>query len=104
MLNNCRTVDKEFHNQLIDIVRYASNLENIVKYKNREIERLQYLIKYLTIAQQKKDEMLSHIQEEIRKFKEQMPISKASISGLFREFSNQQDNITFLLKKEIFLL
>ena len=90
-VKNYRPEDKEFHNQLIDIVRYAQNLENIVKYKNREIERLQYLIKYLTIAQQKRDEMLSHIQEENRKFKQHMLISKASISGVFREFSNQQD-------------
>lgn len=49
------------HAKIIEIVRYAHNLESIVKYKNREIDRLQYLIKYLTIAQQKRDEMLSHI-------------------------------------------
>lgn len=46
---------------MIEIVNYAQNLENIVKYKNKEIERLKYMIKYLTFSQQKRDEMLSYI-------------------------------------------
>lgn len=32
--------------------------------------KLKYLINYLNIAQEKRDEMLSHIQEDNRKYKE----------------------------------
>ncbi|EAR87759.3 GAF domain protein (macronuclear) [Tetrahymena thermophila SB210] len=97
-----RNEDKELHKQVIDIVRYAQNLENIVKYKNREIERLQYLIKYLTIAQQKRDEMLSHIQEENRKLKEQnaylenvnkRPFQRSSISQSTNQLPSVQNQL-----------
>lgn len=46
------------------------SLEHIIRFKNKEIQRLEYLNKYLVIAQQKRDEMLTHTLEENRKLKE----------------------------------
>lgn len=45
-------------------------LENLLKYKNKEILRLEYLNKHLIMTLKKRDEMLSHTIEENRKFKE----------------------------------
>jgi hypothetical protein len=45
-------------------------LEHIIRFKNKEIQRLEYINKYLVISQQKRDEMLTHTLEENRKLKE----------------------------------
>lgn len=45
-------------------------LENLVKYKNKEIKKLEYLNKHLIMSLDKRDEMLSHTIEENRKLKE----------------------------------
>lgn len=45
-------------------------LENLLKYKNKEIKRLEYLNKHLIMSLEKRDEMLSHTIEENRKLKE----------------------------------
>lgn len=65
-----RTNDAELSQALIDLTKYAQTLEHIVRFKNREIQRLEYLNKYLVISQQKRDEMLTHTLEENRKLKE----------------------------------
>lgn len=70
MLLYCRSNEVDFSQALIDLTKYAQSLEHIIRFKNREIQRLEYLNKYLVIAQQKRDEMLTHTLEENRKLKE----------------------------------
>lgn len=52
------------------MTKYAQNLEHIIRFKNKEIQRLEYINKYLVISQQKRDEMLTHVLEENRRLKE----------------------------------
>lgn len=54
----------------MNLTKYAQNLEHIIRFKNKEIQRLEYINKYLVISQQKRDEMLTHTLEENRKLKE----------------------------------
>ena len=54
----------------MNLTKYAQNLEHVIRFKNKEIQRLEYINKYLVISQQKRDEMLTHILEENRKLKE----------------------------------
>ena len=56
--------------ELMKMTKYAQNLEHIIRFKNKEIQRLEYLNKFLVIAQQKRDDMLSHTLEENRHLKE----------------------------------
>lgn len=62
--------NKDLHESLIDILKYSQMLENLLKYKNKEIRRLEYLNKHLIMSLDKRDEMLSHTIEENRKLKE----------------------------------
>lgn len=52
------------------MVKYIQELENELKMKNKQIERLEYMIKFFSIGQQKRDIMVQLIQEENRKLKE----------------------------------
>ena len=54
----------------MNLIKYAQKLEMNARFKDREIERLEYLNKYLVITQQKRDEMLNHTLEENRKLNE----------------------------------
>ena len=65
-----RPNDPDVSQAFIDLTKYAQTLEHMVRFKNREIQRLEYLNKYLVISQQKRDEMLTHTLEENRKLKE----------------------------------
>ena len=65
-----RKEDESSNAELIKITKYAQSLEHIIRFKNKEIQRLEYLNKYLIIAQQKRDDMLTHTLEENRKLKE----------------------------------
>ena len=56
-------------------------MENLVKYKNKEIQRLEFLNRYLVVAQQKRDEMLAHTLEENRKLKELTLIYERMMNG-----------------------
>lgn len=55
----------------------------------REIQRLQYLVKYLTLGQQKRDEIIAHIQVENKDLREnifelnskQKPLVNANINA-----------------------
>ena len=47
-----RPEDAELKSQIWQLIKYAQNLENIVKYKNKEIEKLKYMIKYLTMGKE----------------------------------------------------
>lgn len=67
---NIRIDDRNVLRVLLDLFKYAQHLENIQKFKNKEIQRLEYLNKFLVIAQKKRDEMLTHTLEENRKLKE----------------------------------
>jgi hypothetical protein len=67
-----RPADKPLHEKIVEVVKYAQQLENTIKYKNKQIERLEYIIKYNQIGQQKRDIMIQIIQEENRKLKEQL--------------------------------
>ena len=62
--------NKDLHESLIDILKYSQMLENLLKYKNKEIKRLEYLNQHLVMSLDKRDEMLSHTIEENRKLKE----------------------------------
>ena len=73
-------VDELAKTAIINLVKYGKNLENIVRLKNKEIQRLEYLNKYLIIAQQKRDEMLNHTLEENRKLKELIIMYEKTIS------------------------
>ena len=44
-------VDEKSKEAIIQLVKYGKNLENIIRLKNKEIQRLEYLNKYLIIAQ-----------------------------------------------------
>jgi len=65
-----RTIDPTLNNLILNLTKYAQNLEHIIRFKDKEIQRLEYINKYLVISQQKRDEMLTHILEENRKLKE----------------------------------
>ncbi|KRX08165.1 hypothetical protein PPERSA_01710 [Pseudocohnilembus persalinus] len=86
---------KELHKNLIEMVKNFQNLENIVKYKNREIEKLHHLINYLQNGLQKRDEILANIQEENRKLKEQFVQQEMEIKNLkFQlKYTNKDENI-----------
>ena len=43
-------VDEKSKEAIIQLVKYGKNLENINRLKNKEIQRLEYLNKYLIIA------------------------------------------------------
>jgi hypothetical protein len=73
-------VDEKSKEAIIQLVKYGKNLENIIRLKNKEIQRLEYLNKYLIIAQQKRDEMLNHTLEENRKLKELIIMYEKTIS------------------------
>ena len=44
-------VDDISKEAIVQLVKYGKNLENIIRLKNKEILRLEYLNKYLVIAQ-----------------------------------------------------
>ena len=62
--------NKDLNESLIDILKSSQMLENLLKYKNKEIKRFEYLNKHLIMSLDKRDEMLSHTIEENRKLKE----------------------------------
>ena len=63
-------IDPSLQSTIINFVKYAQKLETISRFKDKEIERLEHLNKYLVLIQEKRDEMLQHTLEENRKLKE----------------------------------
>ena len=63
-------IDPSLQSTIMNLIKYAQKVEMIARFKDREIERLEYLNKYLVIAQEKRDEMLKRTLEENRRLKE----------------------------------
>jgi len=52
------------------LTKYAQSLEQIIRSKDKEIQRLQYINKYLILAQQNRETLVIQTLEENRKLKE----------------------------------
>lgn len=65
-----RDIDPSINSIILNLTKYSQNLEHIIRFKNKEIQRLEYINKYLVVSQQKRDEMLTHVLEENRRLKE----------------------------------
>ena len=70
VFNRDRDLDPSTNSVILNLTKYAQNLEHIIRFKNKEIQRLEYINKYLVVSQQKRDEMLTHVLEENRRLKE----------------------------------
>ena len=70
---------------IIDLTRYAQSLESTIRIKNKEIERLEHLNKYLIDAQEKRDELLSQALEENRRLKDLIVLAERAVGESRRE-------------------
>ncbi|KAL4507068.1 hypothetical protein ABPG72_001861 [Tetrahymena utriculariae] len=57
---------------LINLTDYARQLENLLRLKNKEIERLSFLNNFLSISAQKKDELLEAERKELTRVKDEL--------------------------------
>ncbi|EAS06873.1 GAF domain protein (macronuclear) [Tetrahymena thermophila SB210] len=57
---------------LINLTDYARQLENLLRLKNKEIERLSFLNNFLSISAQKKDELLEAERKELNRVKDEL--------------------------------
>lgn len=55
---------------MLEVVRYATKLEEKVQELEREIRKMHFTSEYYSISQQKRDEMISTLMEENQKIKE----------------------------------
>jgi len=65
-----RKMDPEVSKTLLELTKYAQSLEQIIRSKDKEIQRLQYINKYLILAQQNREHLVIQTLEENRKLKE----------------------------------
>lgn len=71
---------------------YTCKLESLLRYKDKDIDRLSYLNQYLTEAQKKRDEIILESQKEIQRLKQlvilyQKKVSEASKKE-YKELTN----------------
>lgn len=71
----------------MNLTKYAQNLEHVVRFRDKEIQRLEYINKYFVVSQQKRDEMLTHVLEENRRLNPVDVLDKNFILLRFTVFS-----------------
>lgn len=73
-------LQKEFDKMYAEV----GKLEGIVRYKDKEIERLSYLNQYLTESQQKRDEIILENQKEIQRLKQLLILYQKKVDDMPR--------------------
>lgn len=71
-------LQREFNRMYAEV----GKLEGIVRYKDKEIERLTYLNQYLTESQQKRDEIILDNQKEIQRLKQLLILYQKKVSEI----------------------
>lgn len=56
---------------------YTCKLESMIRYKDKDIERLSYLNQYLTEAQKKRDDIIIECQKEIQRLKQMIILNES---------------------------
>lgn len=67
-------------------------LESMIRYKDKDIERLSYLNQYLTEAQKKRDEIIIESQKEIQRLKQLLILNESKKAELSKK---EQREMTF---------
>ena len=93
----------------IETLKYAYELEGKLKIQTEEIEKLQYLTRFMIINQRNREEMIAHLFEENRRLKEiieknrrNIPMKKVInlIPARVSKFSNESFQKSSALLKE----
>ena len=108
-MRNIRHIDPKVHEGIIEVTKYAQNLELVISSKDKEIERLEYMIKYLTIAHKNKEQLLTHTLQENRRLKEMPFLSerkpvedKIQIKKMIQDSSRPGTAKRIINKSEVF--
>ena len=56
---------------------YTCKLESMIRYKDKDIERLSYLNQYLTESQKKRDDIILECQKEIQRLKQMLILNES---------------------------
>ncbi|KAL4460472.1 hypothetical protein ABPG74_000223 [Tetrahymena malaccensis] len=86
---------------LINLTDYARQLENLLRLKNKEIERLSFLNNFLSISAQKKDELLEAERKELNRVKDELSKLEAQFKDRIpnkKEAKSQKNTIVIQQK------
>ena len=82
-------------NFLIETVKYATDVEQNLKTKQKEIKNLENLNKYLLISQTKKEEIIKHLSQENITLKEKI-MKKSEEKKLFKEMQMNKKKMSLI--------
>ncbi len=82
-------------NFLIETVKYATDIEQNLKSKLKEIKNLENLNKYLLISQTKKEEIIKHLSQENIILKEKI-MKKSEQKKIFKEMQMTKKKLSII--------
>ena len=80
----------ELQREFDQMFNYVCKLETMIRYKDKDIDRLTYLNKYLSEAQKKRDEMILENQKEIQRLKQLLILYQNTISEIPKKEQKEQ--------------
>lgn len=79
--------NKDLQDEFNKMFEYTCKLESLLRYKDKDIDRLSYLNQYLTESQKKRDEIILDSQKEIQRLKQLIILYQKKVSeGAKKEF------------------
>ena len=80
----------ELQREFDQMFNFVCKLESMIRYKDKDIDRLTYLNKYLSEAQKKRDEMILENQKEIQRLKQLLILYQNTISEIPKKEQKEQ--------------
>lgn len=92
--------NRDLQDEFNRMFEYTCKLESMIRYKDKDIERLSYLNQYLTESQKKRDDIILECQKEIQRLK-QMLILNESKKNENAKKELKESNMVIAAKQDI---
>lgn len=69
--------NRDLQDEFNRMFEYTCKLESMIRYKDKDIERLSYLNQYLTESQKKRDDIILECQKEIQRLKQMLILNES---------------------------